>query len=207
VTLSLEGTHRDRCRIVFSNCSVMTEIATYLRKYVTYLMARLGMTKNLHRKGLWEVCGPPSCSEQGQLWGQTRLFRALSSRVLKTSKDGDCTASLATCSITCLCSRGKVIPYIQSKPLFFQVTRIVSLPATFEPHHSTSFLVHLFFIVHPFSLCHPHLDKKMLCKTVLKVLRKSREMTAAVPSSTFYHFIISVTVRLVRHDLALVNPG
>lgn len=32
-------------------------------------------------------------SEQGQIWGQIRLFRDLSSRVLKISKDGDWTTS------------------------------------------------------------------------------------------------------------------
>lgn len=34
------------------------------------------------------------CSKQGQTRGQTRLLRALFSQVLKTSKDGACTASL-----------------------------------------------------------------------------------------------------------------
>lgn len=38
--------------------------------------------------GPQEVCSAISCSEQGQLQGQTKRFRALSSRILKTSKDG-----------------------------------------------------------------------------------------------------------------------
>ena len=132
---------------IFSNYSVMKEIAACLGKYVTYLEARLGMIEDLRWKGPWEVCGPPSCSEQGHLWGQTRLFRALSSRVLKTSQDGVCTASLATCCTACLCSWGKVIPYILT--LLLQLMRVVSPPATSEPHHSTSFLVHPFFNCSP----------------------------------------------------------
>lgn len=39
-----------------------------------------------------------SYSKQGQPRGQTNLLGALSSKVLKTSKDGDCVTSLVTCS-------------------------------------------------------------------------------------------------------------
>lgn len=45
--------------------------------------------------GPQEVYSPIACSQLHQLWLQTRLFLApLSSWVLKTSKDRDCTTSL-----------------------------------------------------------------------------------------------------------------
>jgi len=47
-------------------------------------------------KGPQEVASPTSCSKQGQLWSQTRLLRALSRQVLKSSRDGDGTASLGS---------------------------------------------------------------------------------------------------------------
>lgn len=47
-------------------------------------------------KGPQEVSGPTSCSQQGQLQGQTRMLSDVSSWVLKTSRDGACTAPLGS---------------------------------------------------------------------------------------------------------------
>lgn len=47
----------------------------------------------------------PPAVYRNQLWGQTRLLRALLTQVLKISEDGDCTASVASCCTTCLSSR------------------------------------------------------------------------------------------------------
>lgn len=41
-------------------------------------------------KNLRRLSGPTSYSKRGQLWGQTRLLRALSHLILKISKDGHC---------------------------------------------------------------------------------------------------------------------
>lgn len=81
----------------FSNYSIMKEIA-----------ACLGKTRN-DRKFMSEGTLGDLWSTLPR-WGQTRLFRALSSQVLKTSEDGGCTASLAACCTACLCFWGKAIP-------------------------------------------------------------------------------------------------
>lgn len=49
---------------------------------------------NSGQKQPLEVSSPTSCAKQRQLWGQTRLLRAWSSQVLKTSKDRAGTGSL-----------------------------------------------------------------------------------------------------------------
>lgn len=52
-----------------------------------------GMENSLW-KGPQEVCSPICCAKQGQLWAQTRLPRAISSRGLKHFPSGDGPASL-----------------------------------------------------------------------------------------------------------------
>lgn len=44
-------------------------------------------------KGPQEISSSASCTKQGQAWSHTTLAKALFTQVLKTSKDGDCTAS------------------------------------------------------------------------------------------------------------------
>lgn len=44
-------------------------------------------------EGPWEVSGPTSCSLQGQLWGQTKLLRDVSSWLLEASEEVTCAAS------------------------------------------------------------------------------------------------------------------
>lgn len=46
--------------------------------------------------GLRKSHSPTSCSEEGQCWVQTRLLRALSNQIWKTSKTGDSPASLCS---------------------------------------------------------------------------------------------------------------
>lgn len=44
-------------------------------------------------KGPQEISSSASCTKQGQAWSHTTLATALFTQVLKTAKDGDCTAS------------------------------------------------------------------------------------------------------------------
>lgn len=46
-------------------------------------------------KGPQQISSPTTCTNQGQLWDQTRLLRALSSRVLETSKERVYTVSVS----------------------------------------------------------------------------------------------------------------
>lgn len=79
-------------------------------------------------RDLQELCSPTSSSNKGQLWDQSRLLRCLFSQILKTFKDDDCTASLGSCPTSLLgCLHGENgFPYIQSEPLLFQLTFLVS---------------------------------------------------------------------------------
>lgn len=60
---------------------VSVKLIMFLRKVRNAQNKESGVICNSGWKGLCEVSCPCCCSMQGQVWGQTRLIRALSSRV------------------------------------------------------------------------------------------------------------------------------
>lgn len=92
------------------------------------------------QKGAHEVSSPTSCSQQGHFWGQTllrRLLRVLSSRVLKTSKIGDCTASLGRLLHCWAAVKQKKLSLIASLNISFPNLCSLSLqPAWVSLNHS-----------------------------------------------------------------------
>ena len=79
-----------------------------------------------------EVSCPTSCSNQGHQWGLIRLLRALSSLVLKTSKDRDHTTSLDYLLPCMIVLVGQKIFFTSSLNFSFQHMPVVShsLPHT-----------------------------------------------------------------------------
>ena len=88
-----------------------------------------------------EVSSPTPCSKQGQLWDPTRLLRALSCWVFKTSKDGDCTAILGICSTACLSSWCKhsslyyTLPVLSRHPLKYLSSTFSASSPQARPFH------------------------------------------------------------------------
>lgn len=66
-----------------------------------------------------EISDPNSCSEQVQPWGQTELLRPLSRKVLKSSYEGDCPASLDP--FLAVLNVKKLLPISSRLNLSFQV--------------------------------------------------------------------------------------
>lgn len=63
-----------------------------------------------------KVSSPKSCSKQGQLWGQSRLLKALSNWILKTCKNGGCTRQLGNLFHCWPSLWRNVFPCIKPKP-------------------------------------------------------------------------------------------
>lgn len=58
----------------------------------------IGSSENSSWKGLQEVSSPIFCYNDGQLWDQTKFYRALSSQALKISKGKNALPLCATCT-------------------------------------------------------------------------------------------------------------
>lgn len=92
------------------------------------------LLENSSQKGSWMACASVLCSKQGQLWSQTRLFKALSTLVLKNTEFSpeQRLSSFSGSAVVLLdCSlHENVSPYIQSEHLWFPFMSVGSYPAS-----------------------------------------------------------------------------